>query len=66
MGLEPFIVQELDRQDEVAVIRIRGDFMLGDTEIRAENEKLFVNDNSYATSAMIVEPTAKCIFPPEY
>lgn len=53
MGLEPFIVQELDRQDEVAVIRIRGDFMLGDTEIKAENEKLFVNDNSYATSAQI-------------
>jgi len=36
----------------VVVIRITGDFKLGDLHISAENEKLFVNNIGYANSAL--------------
>jgi len=34
------------------VIRISGDFVTEGLHISAENEKLFINDNGYATSAL--------------
>jgi len=52
MALEHNIVAELEISSPVSVIRIFGDFKAGDLNISAENEKLFVNDNGYATSAM--------------
>jgi hypothetical protein len=52
MNLEHNITAELDVHAPVAVIRITGEFLLGDLHVSAENEKLFVNNNGYATSAM--------------
>jgi hypothetical protein len=51
MRLEHYIVAELEVHAPVAVIRISGDFEAGGLHISAENEKLFINDNGYATSA---------------
>ena len=51
MGLEHNITAELEVNAPVAVIRIFGEFMLGKINISAENEKLYVNDTGYATSA---------------
>jgi hypothetical protein len=50
MALEHNITAELEVNTPVAVIRITGDFIVGDLHIRAENEKLFINDNGYANS----------------
>jgi hypothetical protein len=52
MSLEHNITAELEVHAPVVVIRITGEFMLGGIHISAENEKLFVNDTGYATSAM--------------
>lgn len=52
MALQHNIVAELEVNMPVAVIRIFGDFKVGGLNISAENEKLFVNDNGYATSAL--------------
>ena len=52
MGLEHNIVAELEVHDPVVVIRITGEFLIDGLHIRAENEKLFINDIGYATSAM--------------
>jgi len=53
MSLEHNITAELEVQAPVVVIRISGEFMVDSLHIRAENEKLFINDNGYATSAMV-------------
>ena len=50
MGLEHNITAELEVNTPVAVIRINGDFMLGNLHISAENEKLFINNNGYGNS----------------
>ena len=52
MSLEHNITAEFEVHAPVAVIRITGDFMLGDLHVLAENEKLYINDNGYATSAL--------------
>ena len=52
MDLEHNIVAELEVNFPVVVIRITGRFMLGELLVRAENEKLLINDNGYATSAL--------------
>jgi len=52
MALEHNITAELEISSPVAVIRIFGDFKTEGLNISAENEKLFINDNGYATSAM--------------
>jgi hypothetical protein len=52
MALEHNIIAELEVNSPIAVIRIRGDFMLGGMHIEIDNEKLFVNDNSYANSVL--------------
>jgi len=55
MALEHNIVAELEVNAPVAVIRLFGDFKAGNLQISAENEKLFINDNGYATSALAGE-----------
>jgi len=52
MGLEHNITAELEVNMPVVVIRINGDFMAEDLHIIGENEKLFINDDGYATSAL--------------
>lgn len=52
MRLEHNITAELEVNTPVAVIRITGDFKVGGLHIRAENEKLFINNDSYANSVL--------------
>jgi hypothetical protein len=52
MALEHNITAELEISMPVAVIRLFGDFKIEGLNISAENEKLFINDNGYATSAL--------------
>jgi len=52
MSLEHNITAELEVNTPVAVIRISGDFKVGSLHIRAENEKLFINNNGYANSVL--------------
>lgn len=52
MKLEHYIVAELEVHAPVAVIRVSGHFEAEGLHITAENEKLFINDNGYATSAL--------------
>ncbi len=52
MRLAHNIIAELEVQSSVAVIRVRGDFMLGGMHIEIDNEKLFINGNSYANSVL--------------
>jgi hypothetical protein len=52
MNLEHNITAELEVNTPIAVIRINGDFKAEGLNISAENEKLFINDNGYATSAL--------------
>ncbi|MDO3624833.1 hypothetical protein [Mucilaginibacter sp. BT774] len=50
MRLEHNIIAELEALSPNAVIRIRGNFMVNDLHLEIDNEKLFVNGNSYANS----------------
>lgn len=50
MQLEHNIIAELEVHAPIAVIRIRGNFMLGGMHIEIDNEKLFINKNSYGNS----------------
>jgi hypothetical protein len=52
MALEHNIIAELEVNSPIAVIRIRGNFMLGNLHIEIDNEKLFINGNSYANSVI--------------
>jgi len=52
MSLEHNIVAEFEVHAPVVVIRISGEFFVDRLHIRAENEKLMINDNGYATSAL--------------
>lgn len=52
MSLQLNIVSELEENAPIAAIRINGDFMAENLHIMGENEKLFINDNAYATSAL--------------
>jgi len=63
MELEHNIVAELEVHAPIVVIRITGEFMTGDLHILAENEKLYINENGYATSAMVGKNQLK--FTPE-
>ncbi|TWJ01528.1 hypothetical protein JN11_01679 [Mucilaginibacter frigoritolerans] len=51
MGLEHNITAELDVNAPVAVIRLNGDFLVDSLRVNAENEKLYINENGYASSA---------------
>lgn len=51
-GLSHHINAELDTQNPAAVIRINGNFRVGSYYISAGNEKLFIDDNSYAESVL--------------
>ncbi len=52
MGLEHNIVAEFEVNMPLAAIRIFGDFKTHDLHILAENEKFYINDDGYATSAL--------------
>ena len=52
MALEHNIIAELEINDPVAVIRLRGDFMLGRMHTEIDNEKLFIINNSIANSVL--------------
>ena len=52
LSLQLNITAELERNAPIAVIRIFGDFITHDVRVSAENEKLFINDEGYATSAL--------------
>lgn len=53
MALEHNITAEFEVQQPAAVIRITGEFLVDAMHVRAENEKFFIDDNGYATAAMI-------------
>ena len=55
MGLEHNITAEFEVNSPLAVIRINGDFMAEDVHVVSENEKLFVNDDDWATAALAGE-----------
>jgi len=50
MRLEHNIIAELEALSPDVVIRLRGNFMVDDLHLEIDNEKLFVNGNSYANS----------------
>jgi hypothetical protein len=52
MGLELNIVAEMEVNMPVVAIRINGEFMAEELHISGENEKLFINDDGYATLAL--------------
>lgn len=52
MSLEHNIVAEVEALHPVAIIRVRGNFMLGGMHVEIDNEKLFINGNSYANSTL--------------
>jgi hypothetical protein len=51
MSLETNITKEFELNMPLAVIRINGDFFAEGIHIIAENEKLWVNEDSWATAA---------------
>ena len=51
-SLEHNIVAEIEVNAPVAVIRVRGDFIVGDLHIEIDNEKLFLGKDSYANSVL--------------
>jgi len=55
MSLEHNIVAEMEVNMPLHVIRIRGNFMAGGLHIEINNEKLFIDDDSYATAALAGE-----------
>jgi hypothetical protein len=52
MSLEHNITAEFEVNLPLAAIRIFGDFFTHDLHIHAENEKFYINDDGYATSAL--------------
>jgi hypothetical protein len=52
MRLQLNITAELEVNAPVVAIRINGEFMAENLNIIGENEKLYINDNAYATSAL--------------
>jgi hypothetical protein len=59
MSLEHNIVAELEVNMPLAVIRIRGNFLIGGIHIEIDNEKLFIGNDSYATAALAGENDLK-------
>lgn len=55
MSLEHNIVAELEVNMPLHIIRLRGNFMAGGIHIEIDNEKLFIDDDSYATAALAGE-----------
>lgn len=52
MSLEHNITAEFEVNMPLAAIRIFGDFYTHNLHIHAENEKFYINDDGYATSAL--------------
>ncbi|OCX52642.1 hypothetical protein BEL04_14445 [Mucilaginibacter sp. PPCGB 2223] len=53
MHLSHHITAELERYEHIAVIRVFGHFMVGDHRISIDNEKLFIDNESFAESVLI-------------
>jgi len=53
MALSHHISAELERYDPIAVIRLYGHFMVGNHHISIDNEKLFIDSESFAESVLI-------------
>ena len=53
MHLSHHITAELERYNPIAVIRVDGHFMVGEHRIIIDNEKLFIDDDSFAESVLI-------------
>ncbi len=53
MALSHHITAELGRYDPIAVIRLYGHFMVGNHRISIDNEKLFIDNESFAESVLI-------------
>ena len=52
MALEHNIIAELEVHSPIAVIRVRGDFMLGRMHVDIDNEKIFIVNDSFANSVL--------------
>ncbi|OKS87622.1 hypothetical protein [Mucilaginibacter polytrichastri] len=51
--LSSHIINELHNVGETHVLRIRGDFMIGEHHITVDNEKLYIDDDIYAESVHV-------------
>jgi hypothetical protein len=51
--LSSHIINELHNVGETHVLRIRGDFMIGEHHITIDNEKFYVDDDIYAESVHV-------------
>jgi len=63
MRLEHNITAEFEVNMPLVVIRVTGEFRLGNIHVNAENEKLFVNKAGYANSALA--GTNQVVFTPD-
>lgn len=53
MALSHHIAAELERYDPIVVFRLFGHFMVGNHRISIDNEKLFIDNESFAESVLI-------------
>jgi hypothetical protein len=61
-GLSHHITSELDTEGTVAVIRLFGHFVVGNNHISIDNEKLFIDGNSYAESVHVEHHNGGIVF----
>jgi hypothetical protein len=52
-GLSHHIIAEIEMYDPIAVIRLFGHFKVGNIHVSVDNEKLFIDGNSYAESVHV-------------
>ncbi|WCT11128.1 hypothetical protein [Mucilaginibacter jinjuensis] len=52
-GLSSHVLNELHNIGETHILRLRGDFMIGEHHITIDNEKLFIDDDSIAESVHV-------------
>ena len=53
MHLSHHITAELERYEHIAVLRLFGQFMVGDHHVHIDNEKLHIDNESFAESVLI-------------
>jgi acyl CoA:acetate/3-ketoacid CoA transferase len=64
-GLSHHIIAELDTQSPITVIRLFGHFMAGSHHISIDNEKVFIDGNSYAESVHVEHHDGGIVFASE-
>jgi hypothetical protein len=52
-GLSSHVINELDWHEPYIAIRVRGAFSVGDHEIEIDNEKVFIDNESYAETVHV-------------